>query len=173
MLGVTAGDGDGEGVAGLDVFGVVREGRTGQDALGFVADVEEYLVGGEGDDDALKLALAGLLGFVRVAALKGVEQVGKGLFGLFGGRLSGGGLFGAGLWHGLGRRGRTGSSFGGRLRDGLGDWRRSDFGGGQGFFLVFVGHDSVLIHSPMIGRGKVWSVLDTLNELWKIAQRTK
>ena len=76
MLGVAASDGDGEGVAWLDRFGVVGEGRTGQNALGLVADVEEDLIGGEGNDDALELALAGL-GFVRVAALKVVEQVGK------------------------------------------------------------------------------------------------
>ncbi len=67
---VAAGDGDGEGVAGLDAFGVVLEGRAGQNAFSLVADVEEDLVGGERDDDALKLALAGLA-LVRVAALEG------------------------------------------------------------------------------------------------------
>ena len=56
---------------GLTAFGVVVEGRAGQNAFGLVADVEEDLVGGEGDDDALELTLAGLLGFVRVAALEG------------------------------------------------------------------------------------------------------
>jgi hypothetical protein len=68
----------------VDVFGVVQEGRTGQNAFSFVADVEEDLVGGKRDDDALKLALAGLLGFVRVAALEVVEKIGKGLLRLVG-----------------------------------------------------------------------------------------
>jgi hypothetical protein len=47
MLLVAAGDGDGEAVAGLDAFGIVVEGRAGQNAFGLVADVEEDLVGGE------------------------------------------------------------------------------------------------------------------------------
>jgi hypothetical protein len=45
VLLVAPGDGDGEAVAGMDVFGVVLEGRAGQNALGFVADVEEDLFG--------------------------------------------------------------------------------------------------------------------------------
>ena len=73
---VAAGDGDGEGVAGLDAFGVVLEGGAGQHALGLVADVEEDLVGGEGDDGALQLLCAGL-GLVGVAALEVAEQVGE------------------------------------------------------------------------------------------------
>ena len=85
----------------MDVFGVVGEGRTGQNALGLIADVEKDLVGGEGDDRALKLALAGL-GFVRVAALEVVEQVGEGFLRLqrlggFGGD-GGGRFFGRRLW---------------------------------------------------------------------------
>ena len=59
VLFVAAGDGDGEGVAGLDGFGVVLEGRAGQNAFGLVADVEEDLVGGEGDDGALQLPWPG------------------------------------------------------------------------------------------------------------------
>ncbi len=44
---VAAGDGDREGVAGLDRCGVVREGGAGQDTFDLVADVENGLVGGE------------------------------------------------------------------------------------------------------------------------------
>ena len=43
---VAAGDGDGERVAGLDGFGIVRKGRARQNAFGLVADVEEDLIGG-------------------------------------------------------------------------------------------------------------------------------
>ncbi len=56
MLFIAAGDGDGEAVAGLYAFGVVIEGRAGQNALGLVADVEKDLVGGDGDDGALQLS---------------------------------------------------------------------------------------------------------------------
>ena len=63
---------------GLTALGVVLEGRAGQHALGFVADVEKDLLGGERDDDALQLPLAGFA-LVRVAALEGAEQVGEGL----------------------------------------------------------------------------------------------
>ena len=51
---VAAGDGDGERVAGLDAFGIVREGRARQNAFDLVADVEEDLIGGERDDRALQ-----------------------------------------------------------------------------------------------------------------------
>ena len=61
MLGVAAGDGDRECVAGLDGLGVVVEGRAGQNALGLIADIEEDLIGGERNDDALELTLAGPL----------------------------------------------------------------------------------------------------------------
>ncbi len=100
VLLVAAGDGDGEGVAGLDGFGVVLKGGAGQNALGFVADVEEDLVGGEGDDGALQLLCAGL-GLVGVAALEVAEQVGEGLGGLF--------VFGLGLGDGLGSGAAAGS----------------------------------------------------------------
>jgi len=49
------------GGAGLYGLGVVFEGGTGQDAFGLVADVEEDLVRGERNDDALELTLAGPL----------------------------------------------------------------------------------------------------------------
>ena len=78
MLGVAAGNRDRETVARLDLFGIVLEGRTGQNALGFVADVEKNLIGGERDDGALQLPCA-RLALVGVGALEGGEQVGEGL----------------------------------------------------------------------------------------------
>ena len=55
MLFIAAGNGDREAVAGLDPFGVVREGRAGQNAFRLVANVKKHLVGGEGDNRALQL----------------------------------------------------------------------------------------------------------------------
>ena len=113
---------------GLTASALLLEGRAGQDAFSFVADVEEDLVGGEGDDDALKLALAGLA-LVRVAALEGGEQVGEGFL----------------------RLGRLGRLVDWELGDRLGGWLRLLFRGGLRFFevVVVVGHDGLLIHCPM------------------------
>ncbi len=71
---IAAGDGDGEAVAGIDAFGVVREGRAGQNAFHLVADVEDNLIGGEGNDRALQLAGFGAMG---VRALECGERVGE------------------------------------------------------------------------------------------------
>ena len=64
----------GKRVAGLDAFGIVREGRARQNAFHLVADVEDDLIGGERDDRALKLFGFGAMG---VRALEGGERVGK------------------------------------------------------------------------------------------------
>ena len=109
---VAAGDGDGDGVAGLDGFGVVFEGRAGQNAFGLVADIEEDLVGGEGDDGALQLPCAGF-GLVRVAALEVAKQIGEGLGGFF--------FDGVGDWFGGCLRISNGFRFGDRRRGGFGD----------------------------------------------------
>ena len=82
VLFVAAGYGDGEGVAEFDGFGIVVKGGARQNAFGFVADVEEDLIGGDGHDGALQLLCAGV-GLVRVGLLKGGEQVGEGLRGFF------------------------------------------------------------------------------------------
>ena len=117
MLLVAARDRDREAVADLDGVGVRVEGRAGQHALGLVADVEEDLLSGERDDDALELALAGFAA-MRVAALEVAELVGKGLLRLFnrlgygrGGRLDD--------WGGEGLRRWLGDRSGDRLNDGL------------------------------------------------------
>ena len=131
VLLVAAGDGDGEGVAGLDAFGIVLKSGAGQNALGLVADVEKDLVGGEGDDGALQLLCAGL-GLVGVAALEVAEQVGEGLGGFFFCRLGRGsdnGRRGRERHRGRGRRNglrfgdgnRLGNELCGRLRCGFGD----------------------------------------------------
>ena len=52
---VATGYRDREAVTGLDAFGVVVEGRSGQNALGLVSDIEKDLVCGERDDCALQL----------------------------------------------------------------------------------------------------------------------
>ena len=66
----------------LTASALLREGRAGQHALGLVADVEEDLLGGEGDDNAFELALAGFAA-MGVAALEVFEQIGEGLLRLF------------------------------------------------------------------------------------------
>ena len=174
VLGVAAGNRDRETVARLDLFGIVLEGRTGQNALGFVADVEKNLIGGERDDGALQL-LCARFGPVRVAVLEGAEQVGEGLLGLVGlcngrGRLRGlRNGFGHRLGNGLGGlRGGLGGGLGDELRgcESLGDgngsggwlgctfqsrfkgWRGSRLGGGQGFFGVVVCHNGLTFILP-------------------------
>ena len=73
---VAAFDGDIYRVAGLDAFGIVPEGGARKDALGFVADVDKDLVGGEGDDGALDLLNAGGR-LVGMALLELGEDVGE------------------------------------------------------------------------------------------------
>ena len=86
-------DGNREDVAWLDVYGIVFKSGARQNAFGFVADVEENLIGGKGDHFPLQLLGVGLPG---VAAIVSRERVGKGLLRLNGrrGRLLGGGLGG-------------------------------------------------------------------------------
>jgi len=60
VLGVAASNGDGKCVAGLDGFALLSKAERAR-RLGLVADVEEDLVRGERNDDALELTLAGPL----------------------------------------------------------------------------------------------------------------
>ena len=73
---VAALDGDVDFVADLDAVGVVREGGARENAFGLVTDVEENLVGGEGDDGALDLLDAGG-GLVGMGLLELGEDVGE------------------------------------------------------------------------------------------------
>ena len=178
VLLVASGDRDREAVAGLDGVGVRVEGRAGQHALSLVADVEEDLLSGERDDDALELALAGFAP-VRVAALEVAQLVGKGLLRLFdrlgdgrGGWLDDWGGDGLRLW----LDDRSGDRLHDRLSywlrnrlnswlrrgyfDGLGGWLGGrlwgGFGGGQGFFVDLVGHSGLTSILPRVGRGPHW-----------------
>ena len=150
VLLIAAGDGDGEAVAGLDALSVVVKGRAGQNALGLVADVEEDLVGGEGDDGALQLLCAGL-GLVRVAALEVAEQIGEGFGGFF--------LCGRLLnWSRLGRRiadgfaGGSGSGAGGASGSGSRTVSVTGSGAGSGA-TSWVGADATMFSSVMAGSG--------------------
>ena len=66
---VAAGNRDGKVAAGLDAFGIVREGRARQNAFNLVTDVEDNLIDSERDDRALKLLGFGAMG---VRALEGL-----------------------------------------------------------------------------------------------------
>jgi hypothetical protein len=125
MLLVAAGDGDREGVADIHAIGILCEGRAGQHAFGFVADVEEDLLRGDRDNHAFELALAGIAA-MRVAALEVFQQIGEGLLRLFrfrrdwrnGRGLRRGGRRWLGNWRG--RWGRRGNSLCG-FHNGHGD----------------------------------------------------
>ncbi len=73
---IAALDPDEELVAGLYTFGVVLESGAREDALRFVADVDEGLFGGEGDDGALDLLNAGAW-LVGMALLELGENIGE------------------------------------------------------------------------------------------------
>ncbi len=86
---VAAFDRDEDLVAGLNSLSIVRKSGARKDAFRFVADIDESLFGGKGDDGALDLLNAGC-GLVSVAALELRQDVGEVLlrFGrLFGRRL--------------------------------------------------------------------------------------
>ena len=155
VLLIAAGDGDGEGVAGLDAVGVVFEGRARQHAFGLVADVEEDLVGGEGDDRALQLLLAGL-GFMGVGRLEVLEQGAEVFYRVFGGsrrrrrfNRGGGGRCGRGFLqrlNGLGDDGGIGLGCSIGCRFGQVFW------GWQGLFEDGIRHNRCPLHSPTVLR---------------------
>ena len=82
-------------VARLNTFGIVGKSGERENAFRLVADVDENLFGGEGDDGALDLLNAGC-GFVGVALLELGEDVGEVFLRL-------GGLFGRGFCCGRAR----------------------------------------------------------------------
>ena len=135
---VAALDRDEDFVARLHAFGIVRESGARQNAFGLVADVDENLFGGEGDDGALDLLRAGC-GLVGVAVLELGQDVGKVFLrfgGLFGGRF--------GLEPTVARQWRFSAAGAGLaiprrcalLAGGFGR-----FGGGLGLGNAFVAHD--------------------------------
>ncbi len=152
---VATGNGDGEGVAGLDAGGVVFERRARQDAFSLVTDIDEDLLGGEGDDGAQQLLLAGL-GLMGVGGLEGLEEGTEVFYRVFGGGrrrrrfnrnggLRRGRRFPQGL-QGLGDDGRI------RIGGGFGSGFSRAFGGWHGLFGDGIGHIGLPLHSPTICR---------------------